>query len=204
ARSGTTQVQRPGARPLKEESVHGRLPRPRRRSLAAADVSIRKRALHDYSEEGRYRHAAIIRAANPRTCAVKRGVDPVSWTPNLFRGKGTFGVWHLRIRRRHARYAQVVFPRSSDFPPDRLAISRFQGIEAAPGGPMIVRLTHPAVVVFAFVVSAMARAQVPSPTIEGPIASPAGAFIGSAGMVDLSQVGYEQQEYFISGTASAY
>src|SRR5262245_66301159 len=69
---------------------------------------------------------------------------------------------------------------------------------------MIVRLTHPAVVVFAFVVSAMARAQVPSPTIEGPIASPAGAFIGSAGMVDLSQVGYEQQEYFISGTASAY
>src|SRR5262245_30957523 len=69
---------------------------------------------------------------------------------------------------------------------------------------MIVRLTYPAIVVFALVVSATARAQVPSPTIEGPIASPAGAFIGSAGMVDLSQVGYEQQEYFISGTASAY
>jgi hypothetical protein len=49
-----------------------------------------------------------------------------------------------------------------------------------------------------------AGAQVPSPTIEGPIASPAGAFIGSAGMVDLSKVAYEQQEYFISGTASAY
>src|SRR5262245_26044993 len=69
---------------------------------------------------------------------------------------------------------------------------------------MIVRLTHPALVVFALVVSATARAQVPSPTIEGPIASPAGAFIGSAGLVDLSKVGYEQQEYFISGTASAY
>src|SRR5262245_66489277 len=69
---------------------------------------------------------------------------------------------------------------------------------------MIVRLTYPALVVFVLVVSATARAQVPSPAIEGPIASPAGAFIGSAGMVDLSQVGYEQQEYFISGTASAY
>src|SRR5215468_8002461 len=69
---------------------------------------------------------------------------------------------------------------------------------------MIVRLRRPAVVVFALVVSATARAQVPSPTIEGPIASPAGAFIGSAGMVDLSKVGYEQQEYFISGRASAY
>ena len=69
---------------------------------------------------------------------------------------------------------------------------------------MPVRVTRLAVVVFALVVSVTARAEVPSPTIEGPIASPASAFIGSAGMADLSKVGYEQQEYFISGTASAY
>src|SRR5215475_10022452 len=73
---------------------------------------------------------------------------------------------------------------------------------SAPGGSMPVRFTRLAVVVFALAVSVRARAEVPSPAIEGPIASPAGAFIGSAGMVDLSQVGYEQQEYFISGTAS--
>jgi len=69
---------------------------------------------------------------------------------------------------------------------------------------MLVRFTRLAVVVFALAGSVRARAEVPSPAIEGPIASPAGAFIGSAGMVDLSKVGYEQQEYFISGTASAY
>src|SRR5262245_46402791 len=72
------------------------------------------------------------------------------------------------------------------------------------------RFTRLAVVALALMVSPMARAEVPSPTIEGPIASPDGAFIGSPalldprGKLDLSQVGYEQQEYFISGTASAY
>lgn len=48
-----------------------------------------------------------------------------------------------------------------------------------------------------------ASAQVPSPTIEGPITSPGSAFIAST-TFDLAQVGYEQAEYFISGTASAY
>lgn len=48
-----------------------------------------------------------------------------------------------------------------------------------------------------------ASARVPSPTIEGAIASPAGAFV-AATTFDLSQVGYEPVEYFISGTASAY
>jgi hypothetical protein len=55
----------------------------------------------------------------------------------------------------------------------------------------------------AVLVAGLARAAVPSPTVEGPIASPAGAFV-AATTFDLAQVGYEQQEYFISGTASAY
>ena len=45
------------------------------------------------------------------------------------------------------------------------------------------------------------RAQVPTPTIE-PVGSPAGAFIQPT--IDLSKVGYVQEEYFISGTASAF
>lgn len=49
-----------------------------------------------------------------------------------------------------------------------------------------------------------ARAEVASPTIEGPITSPGGAFIGGTTSFDLAQVGYEQAEYFISGTADAY
>lgn len=46
-------------------------------------------------------------------------------------------------------------------------------------------------------------AQVPSPLIEGPIASPEAAFVAST-TFDLAAVGYEQAEYFISGVASAY
>ena len=49
----------------------------------------------------------------------------------------------------------------------------------------------------------IAAAQVPTPTIEGPIPSPGGAFIAST-TFDLASVGYEQAEYFISGTATAY
>jgi hypothetical protein len=52
-------------------------------------------------------------------------------------------------------------------------------------------------------VAGRALAQVPSPTIEGPITSPGGAFIAST-TFDLASVGYEQAEYFISGTATAY
>src|SRR5215471_8498684 len=46
-------------------------------------------------------------------------------------------------------------------------------------------------------------AQVPSPSIEGPITSPGTAFV-AATTFDLAQVGYEEAEYFISGTARAY
>ncbi|HWP66820.1 MAG TPA: alpha/beta hydrolase domain-containing protein [Candidatus Limnocylindria bacterium] len=49
-----------------------------------------------------------------------------------------------------------------------------------------------------------AGAQVPSPTIEGPITSAGSAFVGGTTAFDLAEVGYEQAEYFISGTASAY
>jgi hypothetical protein len=46
-----------------------------------------------------------------------------------------------------------------------------------------------------------ARAEVPTPDIEA-VGSPAGAWI--APTIDLSRVGYVQEEYFISGTASAF
>ncbi len=50
----------------------------------------------------------------------------------------------------------------------------------------------------------LARTQVPSPTLEGPITGGNGApFVASTGF-DLAQVSYMQEEYFISGTASAY
>ena len=48
-----------------------------------------------------------------------------------------------------------------------------------------------------------AHATVLVPTIEGPITSPGAAFLQST-TFDLAQVGYVQEEFFISGTASAY
>ncbi len=48
-----------------------------------------------------------------------------------------------------------------------------------------------------------AAADVPVPAIEGPITSPGSAFLQSTSF-DLAQVGYTEEEYFISGTASAY
>jgi hypothetical protein len=53
-------------------------------------------------------------------------------------------------------------------------------------------------------VAVRVHAEVPSPTIEGPITSPGSAFVGGTTSFDLAQVGYEQAEYFIAGTASAY
>jgi hypothetical protein len=68
---------------------------------------------------------------------------------------------------------------------------------------MSVVRTSIAVIFALAVVTSAATAQVASPTIEGPIASPEGAFIGTM-TFDLAQVGYERAEYFMSGTASAY
>src|SRR5262245_40584327 len=53
-----------------------------------------------------------------------------------------------------------------------------------------------------FILTATAsRAQVPTPTIES-VGSPAGAWIQPT--IDPSRVDYVQEEYFISGTASAF
>lgn len=52
-----------------------------------------------------------------------------------------------------------------------------------------------------------AFAQVPSPALEGPITGPGVPFTASVlfeGAFDLAEVGYVQEEFFISGTASAY
>src|SRR5215813_7271828 len=57
--------------------------------------------------------------------------------------------------------------------------------------------------VSALTLSATAGAQIPSPTIEGPITGPGDPFVASTGF-DLAKVGYEEAEYFISGSASAY
>lgn len=50
----------------------------------------------------------------------------------------------------------------------------------------------------------LARAVVPEPTIEGPIASSLGSAFVAGTTFDLADVGYVQEEFFIAGTASAY
>ena len=50
----------------------------------------------------------------------------------------------------------------------------------------------------------IASAVVPSQTVEGPITGGKGSPFAATTNFDLTQVGYTQQEYFISGTASAY
>ncbi len=50
----------------------------------------------------------------------------------------------------------------------------------------------------------VAAAEVPSPTIEGPITGGKGTPFVAATSFDLADVGYSQEEFFISGTASAF
>jgi hypothetical protein len=51
---------------------------------------------------------------------------------------------------------------------------------------------------------AAVTASVPSPSVQGPILPTSGiSFLGST-LFPLSQVGYEESEYFLSGTATAY
>src|SRR2546422_4144493 len=52
--------------------------------------------------------------------------------------------------------------------------------------------------------SAVSSAAVPAPTIEGPVTGGLGTPFIAATTFDLSQVGYVQEEYFISGTATAF
>ncbi len=54
------------------------------------------------------------------------------------------------------------------------------------------------------VLAAPVFAQVPAPTIEGPVSGGTGAPLIAATTFDLAEVGYTQSEYFVSGTASAY
>jgi hypothetical protein len=61
-----------------------------------------------------------------------------------------------------------------------------------------------ATLVFLAVTAGAVSAAVTTPTIEGPITSPGGAFLPTSTTFDLAQVGYTEAEYFISGTASAY
>jgi len=53
------------------------------------------------------------------------------------------------------------------------------------------------------VFATMAAAQVPDPILEGPITSPGSAFIQGTAF-DLGELGYQQEEYFFSGTARAF
>lgn len=55
----------------------------------------------------------------------------------------------------------------------------------------------------ALALSRAALAAVPVPTVQGPITTPNSPFFAGT-MFDLSEVGYTQEEYFMSGTATAY
>lgn len=47
-------------------------------------------------------------------------------------------------------------------------------------------------------------ASVPSPTVQGPITPSSGISLLGSTLFPLSQVGYEESEYFLSGTATSY
>lgn len=67
-----------------------------------------------------------------------------------------------------------------------------------------VTVARVALVLLLSAVAHITVAQVPSPTLEGPVSGGKGVpFLATTGF-DLSQVGYSQTEYFISGTATAY
>src|SRR6185436_18482043 len=66
-----------------------------------------------------------------------------------------------------------------------------------------VAVTALAIPLLSVAAARIASAQVPNPTVEGPITANGSPFIASTSF-DLSQVGYMQEEYFISGMATAY
>ncbi len=78
-------------------------------------------------------------------------------------------------------------------------------MDLVPGGSSSARrrLLFGLAVLIGLATATVATAAVPSPTVEGPITSPGSAFIESTSF-DLSEVGYTQEEYFISGTATGY
>lgn len=75
------------------------------------------------------------------------------------------------------------------------------GVELQRVPVMVVRI---ALVLLLSAVAHVTLAQVPSSAVEGPVTGGKGVpFLGTTSF-DLSQVGYAQTEYFISGTATAY
>ncbi len=67
-----------------------------------------------------------------------------------------------------------------------------------------VTVARAALVLVLSTVAQISVAQVPSPTLEGPVTGGKGVpFLGTTAF-DLSEVGYSQTEYFVSGTATAY
>jgi Alpha/beta hydrolase domain len=69
---------------------------------------------------------------------------------------------------------------------------------------MLVGASAAADVARAGAADAAVKASVPSPSVQGPILPTSGiSFLGST-LFPLSQVGYEESEYFLSGTATAY
>jgi hypothetical protein len=74
---------------------------------------------------------------------------------------------------------------------------------ASVGSVFAVAVAAPVASVGAALVSAR-NPSVPSPNVQGPILPTSGiSFLGST-LFPLSQVGYEESEYFLSGTATAY
>src|SRR5262245_45977817 len=61
-----------------------------------------------------------------------------------------------------------------------------------------------AVLVLVLSCGAVAAAAGPSPTVTGPITSPGSAFITPPSTLDWSSYGYVEEEFFVSGTATAY
>ena len=72
------------------------------------------------------------------------------------------------------------------------------------GQPRSFVLALLACVVLGDAAAYLAHAAVPVPTLEGPVTGGNGVPFVATTTFDLAQVGYEQEEYFISGTASAY
>src|SRR5262245_39066118 len=70
---------------------------------------------------------------------------------------------------------------------------------------MLLRATAAAIALAVMIgLAGRVRADVPSPEITGPITSPGSAFLGGTTNFDPAEVGYEQHEYFMAGTANAY
>src|SRR4029077_19733818 len=68
----------------------------------------------------------------------------------------------------------------------------------------VVALTCFAVLPAATGAPATPTFDVPTPAVEGPITSGNGKIVVQSSNFDLANVGYEQAEYFISGTAHSY